>query len=91
MTSAGAPQTKKVFCRGKPREWVPTRKTATGAGWNKYLDLCTTHTPLLQSFLSPRAPIKKGPTPFKHPRGESRIAKNFQILYCEFIEAVEAT
>ena len=33
-----APQSKKLSCPGKGREWVPKRKSPPGVGWNKYLE-----------------------------------------------------
>ena len=81
---AGVSQAKKLSCGWKRRKESLDRKSRTGAGRNKYLDLCMTQGSPLQPFLSPPAPIKRGPNWFEHPRGEKRIAQNFQILYCDF-------
>ena len=72
---ARAPQAKKLFCQGKTVKECLSRKTAIGVGWNKYLDLCMTRTPILQLFFSLLPSIKRGPNWFKHTRGEYRIAK----------------
>ena len=77
--SARVSTVKKLFSCGKPQKESLDRKTRTGVGWNKYLDLHMTHPSLLQSFLSPRARSNRGPNWFKHTRGECRIAKIFKF------------
>ena len=85
--SAGVSTVKKLFCRGKRRKESLSRKIGEVPRGSKYLLLHMTHPSLLQSFLSLPAAVKKGPTPFEHTHGEYWIAQNFQIPYCEFVEA----
>lgn len=75
---------KKVFYLRETVKECLTRKRGRGAGWNKYLRLCMTTTPLLQSFLSLLAPIKRGPNSNQCARREYGIAQNFYFPYCEF-------
>ena len=75
---------KKLFCQEKGQVGSYNRKTTKYRGWNKYLDLHTTRTSILQFSISLLAPIKRGPNLFKHTHGEYWNAKNFPILYCDF-------
>ena len=82
--NAGTPQTRKVYYLRKTLEWVPTRKTEKYRGWNKYLDVRMTQTPLLRFVPSRPTCDNGGPNWFNHLLGEYGIAQNFQILYCDF-------
>ena len=75
--NARAPQTKKLSCQGKPVKESLDRKSPTGVGWNKYLDLHTTQTPLLRFVFSLLARRKRGPNWFEHPRGETQDRPRF--------------
>ena len=75
---------KKLFCQEKGQVGSYNRKSAKYRERIKYLDLHMTRTLALQLSISPLAQIKRGPYSIKHPRGENRIAKNFQILCCNF-------
>lgn len=75
---------KKLFCQEKGQVGSYNRKTTKYRRWNKYLDLHTTRTFLLQLSISLLAPVKKGPNWFESTQGEYVIARNSQILYCDF-------
>ena len=82
--SARAPQAKKLSCHEKDQVGSYNRKSRSRVGGNMVVDVCMTSTPLLQSVLSLLAAVKGGPNSNQCARREDRIAKNFQIPYCDF-------